>query len=630
MQNPNWPLSSWQANFVAGANDPEPTGWDDLSDDRVVSYTVGAGKQFELDAAESGTADVRCRNIDEWLNPANTASPWNSAGKSLKPYRRIRHWDAWPLAGNFLNASNDPWTAARSSGTLADTASFEGGTAGTWAPVAGCTIGPVAAPGAVWSFDWVLGLDVVFDDEGFLPPSSPEGARSLHVTWGTTAGGAGVAELAAVSVPLKGATTYTASLRVYLGGGPAVTLACQGHTVTSSTTTGVWQRLTLTWTANNQPTDLRLYAAGATAGQQVWVDSVQVELGSTASAWTATGPVIYPVHTGYIERYPLTWEANGYEGWAELTSVDALALLSRVISRDVVTQDCLQDRPAFLWPLDDAQGVAVAVNIGFQAPAAGQMWLAPMGTPTGQTTTFGGSGSPGVDSSSSLTFAPTSADSTYVPLVDWSGHSGYTVGDTTGYTAELWFLGNPPATGATPHPMRVLRLWGAANEEHDITIDATGCVVAEHHSTAGTVDSTVTSPGTYLDGGWHHAVITATWAAGTVTETLWVDGQKIGQATRVAAGTMVAFGAMLGYDYWAGSSSFAGSMSRFAIYPTPLPNTCFTNFPESFIKTSVFKKVSPCRGRVRPCKKSTNTCPTLCLFFLYRSPGFPRPIIIFI
>ena len=311
VQNANWPISSWQANFVAGVHDPEPVAWDELSPDmlgptaRVVGYSTELGIQFELNAAESGTGTVKCRNIDEWLNPANTGSPWNSAGKLLKPYRRIRHWMAWPLSGNLLNAANDRWTAARSGGTLADTAGFEGATTGTWTPVAGCT----AASSTAHAHD---------------------GSRGMLVTWATTSGGANVAETAAVSLPLKGGTTYTASLWVYIGSGPAVTLNCQGQTATSTSTTGAWQRVTLTWTANNQTTDLRLYAAGSTtSGQQVWVDSVQVEAVSSASTWGATGSTIYPVHSGYIERYPLTWTDAGKQGWAELTSVDALALLSR-------------------------------------------------------------------------------------------------------------------------------------------------------------------------------------------------------------------------------------------------------------------------------------------------------------
>ena len=550
-QNPNWPLTSWQANFTAGVYDPEPTTWDDLSPDtlgptaRVIGSTVDIGKQFELDAAESGTAEIKCRNIDEWLNPANTGSPWNSSGKTLKPYRRIRRWAAWPLTGNLLNAGNDQWVSARSGGTLADTASFEGSTTGTWAPVAGCA--------------------AVTDGT-----HTHDGTRAMLVTWASTAGGLGVADVSAVSVPLKSGTTYTASAWIYLGSGPAVTLTCQGATATSTTTTGAWQRVTLTWAANGQATDLHVYAAGATtSGQQVWVDSVQVEAASSASAFTTSGPTIYPVFGGYIERFPLTWTDAGKQGWATLTAVDALALLSRILLRSCAIQDCLQDSPVFLWPFDDAQGTVVPANVGTSAASAGQMVLAPMGAPTSVTTTFGGSTTPGVDSTSSLTFTPADAGDTYVPLVDWAGYSGFTVGGAAGSTFEAWFSPTAPATARV---MRILRVWATSQEECAVYLDAAGHVVFEHHTTGGVVDSTVSTAGTYLDDGWHHVVVTASYAAGTVTEALWVDGLKAGSATRSAAGTMVARGAMLGFNYWTGTSAFAGSMAQFAVYPTPLPD----------------------------------------------------------
>lgn len=545
-QNPYWPLTAWQGNFSAGVNDPDPRDWDDLTD-RVVSgvpgggFTVTSGKQFELNQVECGETNVLMRSADEALNPANPASPYNSGGNLLVPYRRLRTWAAWPLAGNALNATNDQWTGL--AGSLADTAGFEAGT-GTWAAAAGCSLASSTT-------------------------RAHDGTHSMAIAWATTAGGAGVAELSTVSVPLRAGRDYTLSCWVWIGAGPAVTLACQGQTATSTTTTGAWQRVTLTWTATGASTDISIYTAGpTTTGQQVWVDSVQLESGTTASVWTPSGPAIYPVMSGYFERFPLTWVNGGFEGWAAITAVDALGPLSRVQLQDAATADCMQDGPAFLWPMWDASDARTLENVGALASRVGPMMLAPIGSPAAVTTAAGASGAPGVDSFSSLGLAPATAGDTYAPVASWNGLSGYAVGGTSGgYTFEVWFK-----VTATTRAMHLARVWSVAGrEELALSLTAAGLVQLRHYDSTHSVDATVTSAGSYVDDGWHHAAVTATWAAGTVTETLQVDGLTVGATARAASGTMIGLGIMVGVDYWAGTGAFSGQLARVAVYPTALP-----------------------------------------------------------
>ena len=351
VQNLNWPLTAWQAAFGVAANTGPIQGpWDDLTARPVPKYTTGMGSQHELGQAPAGTAELMCRDVDEWLNPGNPGSPWNSGGKSLKPYRRVRHWAAWPLTGNLLTAGNDQWVTPFTPGTLADTAGFEGGTVGTWTATAGCALTNSVT-------------------------RAHDGSKALLVTWATTGGGSGVADLSTPIPPLRSGTTYTASLWVWIAAGPAVTVWCNGNTATSTTTTGVWQRVTVTFAADSAvAAGLGIYSAGATtAGQQVWVDSVQVELGSPASAFTTAGPTVYPVWAGHIERYPLTWKHSGREGWADLSCVDALAMLPRTALRDVATAEVVADDPDFYWPLWDPATVTAPENLGVSAAAVGPM-----------------------------------------------------------------------------------------------------------------------------------------------------------------------------------------------------------------------------------------------------------------
>ena len=119
VQNPNWPLVAWQVCFDTDPN-TVPTAypvWDDITD-RVVGYDVSRGRQYELGQIETGIANLKVRNADEALNPANTASIYNGGGagsaavKRVAPYRGIRHWAMWPLTGNILNDAQTVWAGA--------------------------------------------------------------------------------------------------------------------------------------------------------------------------------------------------------------------------------------------------------------------------------------------------------------------------------------------------------------------------------------------------------------------------------------------------------------------------------------------------------------------------------------
>ena len=545
VQNPNWPLVTWQANFAQGANGPIPQTWVDLTP-RVVDWQVTAGKQHELDTIEAGTVTATVRNADEALNPANPSSPWNTGGNSLKPYRWIRGWAQWPCSGggNLLNSTNDVWAAtAGAAGSFADTASLEGGV-GTWTVTAGCTLASSTA-------------------------HVHDGAKSMLVTWATTAGGSGVANLSTPVPPLQSGATYTASVWVYLGSGPAVTVWVNGNTATSTTTTGAWQRVTCTFVADSTITPgVGIYSAGATtSGQQVWVDSVQLEAASTASSFTTTGPTCYPIHTGFIETYPLSWKHMGFEGWATLTGVDALGLMSRQLLDNVLTQEMLADTPDLMWPLDDDSTSATAANIGAKFPNAARMVLCPFGSPTTATTKFGGSSSPGLDSGSTAEFAPASAAATYAPLIDWAGSTGYTIGGTgQAYTVEFWFS----SSSKLVQPMRILRAWATGQEELGVTLTSAGNLQMIHRGASGTIDATVTSLGTYKDTGWHQVACTAYAVGSTVYEDLYVDGRHVAGATRTGT-PMVGRGVVLGYGVLEGGEAYVGNVSRLAVYPTVVP-----------------------------------------------------------
>ena len=119
----------------------------------------------------------------------------------------------------------------------------------------------------------------------------------------------------------------------------------------ATSTTGAWQRLTVTVTADVGVTPVGFTANGA---YTFYLDAVQAEFGSAASAFTATGPTYYPLFTGYIERYPQRWDTAGFRGIRPLEAVDALSPLSRAMINQSYSQTALADGPAIYMPLNDA------------------------------------------------------------------------------------------------------------------------------------------------------------------------------------------------------------------------------------------------------------------------------------
>ncbi len=535
--NQNWPLVAHQACFTAGGQAAYPMLWDDLTP-RVTDYTMKQGKQFELDAVQATEFDCTVLTEDEALNPANTGSPYNSGGKSLVPYRWYRSWHAWPLSGNLVNAGNQQWlTLYGKAGSLADAAGFEGGV-GTWGVVAGCTLAASAT-------------------------HVHDGTQSMAVTWASTAGGAGVANLSTILPPLRSGQAYVASLWLWIGAGPAVTVWCNGTSVTSTGSTGAWQRVVVPFTADSTVTPtLSVYAAGATtSGQQVWVDSVQVEIGSTASAWTSTGTIVYPGFGGYIERYPLSWAHQGMQGWTKLTAVDGRALLSRATMQDVIIQDVIQDQPTHAWPLrDDAKQTSAMDAV---SSTVGGLSLTPVGSPAAVTTTFGGKDGPGVDSATCLAFTPTDTGDGFAAVADW------TATPLAGpWTVDWWFRVTP---AQNTRQARMVTVWAASGEEVGVQVDPTGTVTLTHTTAGGAVDATVTSPAWWADGAWHHAALQGTWDGTNAHETLTLDGQTVGATTRTTGAAMTLSGLLLGYARAARTDTWVGDLAMVAAYPTALP-----------------------------------------------------------
>lgn len=529
-QNPNHPVTGLQFAPMVGSNVAYPSTWYDLTP-RMVSYSMKRGKQRELGLAEAGTASFVLRDKDEYLNPMNTSSPFNSGGNSLKIYRPLRLWQmpavsgSW--AGNLLNATNDTWLTVRgSTGGYADSAGFEGGTVGGWAPV---TSGATVANSAVRAHD---------------------GTKSMLVTWPTQTGGgfASTANVWLEGVPLRVGDVYTISAWIWITSGTSVVLRCNGQTATSTSTTGAWQRVSLTFTvADAADNDIYIYASGSTtSGQNINVDSVQLEYAGSASAFTTSGPTIHPQYTGFIERYPKTWRYMGFYGYCQIICVDALGMIPRVQLNAALYQEIVLDHPTYWWSFDDGIGVAGVFNQkGSNQDPQIQGWLGDSASGAGGASSAPAStsrGGPGADAPGYIDFLPAWTSPSAPPSAPnygacWTNGiwttSNLIGGTAAGFTVEIWFL--PRAIGWTQRILTLATSWTPHNDTHELGLDGSGNLTYKYYNSSGTLVESFTSASAVSVGGWNHLVFTTASSGGTITSKAYINGTNVGTATRSSA-----------------------------------------------------------------------------------------------
>ncbi|TCO57117.1 hypothetical protein [Actinocrispum wychmicini] len=345
------PLFDFVADFTAGP--PAVPGaaavsLNSVAGTRTQAWQTRRGRQYELGNAEAGTMTVSVFDRAETLNPANTSSAWNSGANTLLPYRCIQRAGLWNaassnLAGNVLNSTNTP----PGSSTAYDP-SFE--TTVAWTSVFG-----------------TAATRVVSTTQAFA------GTHSCAAT--LTASSDRVGGLM-WTVPGQ---TYTLSVYVYVPATYTVTLVFGQYSPTvttygsaTSSTTAAWQRLSVTATATNAVSYLHVKSGTAPGFPfTVYLDACQLELASSASAFTTTGPKRSPRYTGYIERYPQTWTDAGFRGVKPLEAVDALSVLSRTVINQTYQSTIAADNPYIYIPYTDQ-----ALPLTVQLPKGGQPYLA--------------------------------------------------------------------------------------------------------------------------------------------------------------------------------------------------------------------------------------------------------------
>jgi hypothetical protein len=481
-----------------------PPEWRDVSalvkGDAGVHITRGGGRRHK---------DVPAGDCRFTLD--NTAGTFSDvSGMALSLYRkRARVSYRTPgTPGNFLDA---------------ESASFEGGTVGSWNP--GGSVPPALT-------------------NSTAHPQS--GTKGMLITWGT--GGSFIS--AGINVPTVIGRKYTASAYVWIPAGhPAVQLVIAGVGFgVASTTFGAMQRISITWTATTSSAGLQIWPTSApTAGQQCYVDAVQVDEGTAPVTFTTNPPPISYRFTGRIATNDLTFPALG-RALTTLVATDESAWQGSTYStlRSVPVQEILSDAPTYLATLADGDLGDVSGMGG------GPLTLSGTGTvPTPSATAI---------AASTTALGTTFATGQYYAAAIASNVGGFF---STGVVLEAAVRTTSVTEGA------VAAAAGGFGPGLVLSVDADGKPRARCWNvfTPGTYTANAVSSVAVNDGQPHH--LAARWTIATGVLDLYVDGVLRGTATAPAA------------DYVSTDRVTIGGSTHLAPFDGLVAHVALTNSPLS-------------------------------------------------
>jgi hypothetical protein len=488
-----------EAAFGYSITAPAPV-WTDITEfaDLRAGLTITRGSADEIAETQAGTLSLTLDNSDGRFTPGRAASPYYPNVRKNTPIR----------VGIVTTAKN-----------LVTNPAFETNTA-DWSATGTPT--PSLARSTV---------------------RAQQGTASLLVTWGT-----GTAGSPAAGYTLRGlhiGTVYTASAYVWVPAGhPAVRLAIGGvATGTASTVTGAWQRITMTWTATAPRLQLRVEpAASPTSGQQVWVDSVQVEDGASATAFDpAAAELSWRIHA-MVGEWPVTWK--GLQSTVTVTGTDTFKWLSQQPElQAMLVEEMLLDQPLAYYPLSEpAESTSAGDLSGY---GAGSLAIQQAGT--GGTLTFAAGAGP-TDGLGCPILTPASSTAGKYLLADLGQH----VQDLSAayfLRYEAWFTASTDG--------RVLMSLASSDGTYQLVISlesGTGKVKIETTQVGGTLFPAVLNSGNLADGGLHHLV----WD--DLTKHLWIDGVNTTSdptVLSIAAARILSIGGHEGTRLWSGRIAHA-------------------------------------------------------------------------
>lgn len=499
-----------QVAFSANPNSSAVPTWTDLTSLFRRASNVRRGKQYELDQNQGSQPSFVWLDPNEYLNPANSGSPYSP---NVLPFRQILWQAMWPNGGtgNLLNTgaqgtSYDPSFESYTTGAAVSWLTAVGGTS----PVVGTT--------------------------------TPHGGTK-DVTW-TVVNGATIQGVSWV-LPCIPGRQYTTSAYVRQSSASTQQIAVTGVATGSSTsTTGAYVRLTVTFTAAQPSHTVTVQTTGTAVAGTVLLDDVQHEPGASANAFTTTGPVIYGILREYVERWPAKWDYQGFLGYCEATLVDAFAPQTKTTLWTEYRNSVMAKAPAYYWPLSEPSGATAFAEVSGNAGP----YMVRLDAPRGPATTFaagtstGIAGDPGGVGVETVSTAP--AGSALQATAGTAGTLSLAASAAPwALSAAFWFTANNTGNAGFMFTIFNYASWS----------DQAIALYVSQGPTSTQIEVGVSGPSGAIDlqdvasnafnGSLHHIVATVNFASSTsATYVLWVDGTQL--VTRTFNPTTV-FGANL-------------------------------------------------------------------------------------
>ncbi|MFD5975571.1 LamG-like jellyroll fold domain-containing protein [Streptomyces bacillaris] len=391
-----------------------------------------------------------------------------------------------------------------------------------------------APDGSVTGWDWEQAEVVI------VGGPTQHGTTAARVTWNTGEAGA---YFETTVYGLTVGARYTASAYVNVPAGDvAVQLRAGGTTSAASAVNDAYTRLTVTFTATDVVMPVQVIPSTAPgAGDYVVVDAVQVEEGSSATAFDPDGARLHWRFFGLINQWPVQWE--GLYATSTVTATDLFAVLSRAEEqmRPMLVQEALRFSPAALWPLDEPSGTTAGDEAG--PGTAGTLARTQAGS--GGTLEFGASSAP-LGMSAAVLYTPASASAGRF----LRGSTGPVFQDAT--TVEQWMVEAWFSTTTAGRNILALSSPDGASVMILYLASGTGYLTVETRHGGSPTTTTVGST-SLADGAWHHVVYSS------ATQELYIDGVGAGSWGGIHLvsdlATITVGASHLGGNIWAGSIS---------------------------------------------------------------------------
>jgi hypothetical protein len=445
---------------------PEEITWTDITGrvdiaDTSPGVTVTRGAADELAETQTGTASLTLDNSDGALTPGNATSPYYPHVKKATPIRIM----VVSAGKNLIREGSFEETSPGSS-----TYSFTG---------------------------WEDGNPPPFQSRIPDDTHAHHGATAHRITWEPT-GDPGIVQTAVYGLTIG--EVYTASAWVWVeAGGPPVRLQIDGDAAlgTASATSGAWEQITVTWTATAAVHTLQITATSLpTTADMVWLDEVQVEEGSSPTAFDDDFAVLHERFYGMVNQWPTRW--RGLYAEATITCSDVFKWLSEQPElQPMLVEEVLRRSPLAYYPLSEPADSTTAGDLS--GTTAGAAAITQVGS--GGTLEFGSeeAAGPPSDGLPVPVFTPASSTAGRYLAADL-GQDYATLSSQNYLYMECWF--------ATTSTSRTIFALTSETGRYKIRfgLDSFGWLVIEWTTAGIWFNSYVAGTGALNDGQPHHLV----------------------------------------------------------------------------------------------------------------------------